>query len=82
MAAVVTGSADLRAGPEQRPRFAHVAVRLAEMHPVRADPLGQSHAVVDDECDVGVGADALKRLGQPSELMLAHVLDAQLERRD
>ncbi len=49
------------------------------MHSVRAEPLGQRHAVVDDEGDVGVGAQALQRLGQPRQLMLGDVLDPQLE---
>ena len=51
------------------------------MHAVRAEPLGQRHAVVDDEGDVGVGADALQRLGEPRQLMLVDVLHAQLEGR-
>ena len=70
------------AGPEQRARLARVAVALAEMDAVGAEPLGQADAVVDDEGDVGVGADPLQRLGQPRQLMLVDVLDPQLERRD
>ena len=68
-------------GPEQRPRLADVAVALAEVHAVGAEPLGQRHAVVDDEGDVRVGADALQRLGEPRQLMLVHVLDPKLECR-
>ena len=79
MAAVVAGAADLRAGTEQRPRLADVAVALAEVHAVGAEALGQRHAVVDDEGDVGIGADALKRLGESRQLMLVDVLHAQLE---
>ena len=67
-------------GPEQRPRLANVAVALAEMDAVGAEPLGQRHAVVDDERDVRVGADALQRLGEPRQLVLVDVLHAQLER--
>jgi hypothetical protein len=63
VAAVVAGPADLRRRPEQRPRFAHVPVALPEMHTVRAEPLRQRHAVVDDERHLSVGADALQRLG-------------------
>ena len=54
---------------------------LAEVNAVGAEPLGQRHAVVDDEGDVRVGADALQRLGEPRELMLGDVLHPQLERR-
>ena len=67
------------AGPEQRPRLADVAVALAEMDAVGAEPLGERHAVVDDERDVGVGADALQRLGEARQLMLVDILDPQLE---
>ena len=56
--------------------------RLAEVDAVGAEPLGQRHAVVDDERDVGVGADPLQRLGEPRQLMLVDILDPQLERRD
>ena len=56
--------------------------RLAEMDAVGAEPLRQRDAVVDDERDVGVGADALQRLGEPRQLVLVDVLDPQLERRD
>ena len=82
MAAVVAGPADLRAGAEQRARLADVAVGLAEMDAVGAEPLGQRHAVVDDERGVVIGADPLQRLGEARQLMLVDVLDAQLERGD
>ena len=52
------------------------------MHAIRAEPLGEAHAVVDDEGDARVRADALQRLRQPRELMLRNVLHAELERRD
>ena len=58
-------------GPEDRARLARIAVGLAEMDPVGVEPLGQADAVVDDEGDVGVGADPLQRLGQPRQLMLS-----------
>jgi len=51
------------------------------MHAVRAEAPGERHAVVDDEGDVRVGANALQGLRQPRELMLVDVLDPQLERR-
>ena len=83
MAAVVAGLADLRRRAEQRARLADVAVALAEVDAVGTEPLGKRHAVVDDERHVRIGADALQRLGEPRELMLVDVLDAQLEgRRD
>ena len=52
------------------------------MNAVGVDPLGQADAVVDDEGDVGVGADALQRLGEPRQLMLVDIFHPQLERRD
>src|SRR6185369_11048638 len=83
MAAVVAGPPDLGARPEQRPSLAKVAIRLADMNAVRAETLRQLHAVVDDEGDLGIGADALKRLSKACQLMLVEVLYAQLEgRRD
>ena len=81
MAAVVAGLADLRRRAEQRARLADVAVALAQVDAVGAEPLGQLHAVIDDERDIGIGADALQRLGEPRQLMLVDVLHAQLERR-
>ena len=81
MAAVMTGLADLRRRPEQRPRLAHVAVGLPEVHPVGTDALGEAHAVVDDEGDTRVGADALQRIGETRKLMLVHVLHPKLEGR-
>src|SRR3569623_691134 len=82
VAAVVTGHADLRLGAENRTRLARIAVVLAEMDTVRAEALGQRDAVVDDERHLAVGADALQRLGERRGLVLADVLDAELERRD
>ena len=81
MAAVVARLADLRGWPEQRPRLADIAVALAEVHAVGAEPLGQAHAVVDDERDIRIGANALQRLSEPRQLMLVHVLHPQLECR-
>ena len=79
----MAGHADLHRRAQASARASRgVAVALAEMHAVGAEPLGQADAVVDDERDVGVGADALQRLGQPRQLVLVDVLDAQLERRD
>src|SRR6476619_1418886 len=49
------------------------------MDTIRTKALGQSHAVVDDEGDAGVGADALEGLGEPRQLMLVNVLYSQLE---
>ena len=49
------------------------------MDAVGAEPFGQRHAVVDDEGDVGIGADALQRLGKPGERVLVDVLDPELE---
>src|SRR5690349_15243152 len=81
--AVVTSPADLRAGTEQRPRLANVAVGLPQMHPVRAQALRQGHAIIDDERHIRVRANSLQRLGEPRQLMLVGVLDPQLEgRRD
>jgi hypothetical protein len=79
VSAIVAGPADLRRRSEQRPRFTDVAVALAEVDTVRAEPLGQRHAVVDDERDVRVGTDALERVGEPRQLILADLLHAELE---
>ena len=79
VAAVVAGAADLRVGAEDRAGLLDVPVRLAEVNPVGAEPLGQRDAVVDDEGDVRVGADALQRLGEARQLMVFDVLDAKLE---
>jgi hypothetical protein len=81
MTAVVTCLADLRLWAEQRARFAHVAVLLAKMNAIRAQSPRKSHAVVDDEGDIRVGADALERLGEPSERVLLHLLHPKLECR-
>jgi hypothetical protein len=80
VAAVVAGAADLCGGPEDCPGFANVAIALAEMDSVGAKPLCKRDAVVDDEGDVCVGANALQRFGETGELVLLDILDAKLER--
>jgi len=65
MATVVAGLADLRRWAEQSPRPFYVAIALAEMHAVRAEPLRQRNAVVEDERDIGIGANPLQRFGEP-----------------
>ncbi len=82
MAAVVAGHSDLRLRSEQRPRLPNIAVLLAKVNAVGAKALGQLHAVVDDEGNARIGADALQRLGQPRKLMFGHVFHAQLEGSD
>jgi len=79
MPTVVAGPADLCRRSKQGPRFANVAILLAEMDAIGAEPLGQRHAVVDDECGTGVGAEPLQGLGQAGKLMLADVFHAHLE---
>lgn len=80
MAAVVTGLADLCRRAEQRPRFPHVSVTLPEMYAVRTDALCKGHAVIDDKGNLGVGTDALQRIGEADQLMLVNMLHAKLER--
>ena len=79
MAAIVTGDPDLRVGAEQGPRLPNVAVLLSEMNAVGTEPSGQRDAVVDDEGDPGVRADALQWLCQSGDLVLGPVLHPQLE---
>jgi hypothetical protein len=68
--------------PQALARFLRIAVLLAQMDPIGAEPLGQADRIVDDERHVAVGADALERFGQPRGGMIVHVLDAKLERGD
>src|SRR6185369_12763074 len=68
--AVVAGPADLRRRAEHRSRLANVAVGLAEVDPIGAEALSERNAVVDDEGDARIGADALKGLRQPGQWML------------
>jgi hypothetical protein len=82
MPAVVARHADLRLRAQQCPCFPNVAVLLAEVHAVCAEPLRQLHAVVDDEGHARVRADALQRFRQPGELMLRDILNAELKSRD
>ena len=49
----------LRSGAKQGPRFSNVSVRLAQVNAVGSQPFRQSHAVVDDEGDLRIGADPL-----------------------
>ena len=69
-------------GAEQRARLARIAVLLAEMDAVGAEPLRQRHVVVDDEGDVALGADPLQRLGEPGRLVLVDALHPELEGGD
>lgn len=81
MAAVVTGPADLRRRAECGAGYAYISVALAEVNSAGGKPFGKRDAVVDDESDIGVGADALQRLGKPGKVMLLPVLDTKLEGR-
>lgn len=78
----MAGDPDLRLAPERRARFAHITVGLAEMHPVRPQPLGQRDAVVNDERAIVRRADLLQRAGELSRLVLIDPLDPELERGD
>src|SRR5215210_1486515 len=60
----------------------YAAVLLAEMHSIGTQPLGEGHAVIDNEGNPGVRADALQGLCKTRELMLRNVLHAELEGRD
>ena len=79
VAAVVTGLADLGGRSQHGPRLLDIAVALSEVDAVRAEAPCKRDAVVDDERNVRVSADRLKRLCQACELMLVDVFDAKLE---
>ena len=72
MATVVACLADLRRGAKKRPRLPYVTVLLPEVNAVRTDALCKSHAVIDDERHVSIGADTLKRLRAPGKLVLVN----------
>ena len=78
----MTGDTDLGRRTKQPARIADVPIILAKMHPIRADALRQRGAVVDDERDLPLGADRLKRFGEPRRLMLVDPFYPDLERRD
>ena len=78
----MAGDADLLRWPQDVSGFARIAVRLAEMDAVRIQALCQADAVIDDERDIMIGANALKRIGQASNLMRIDVLHPQLECSD
>src|SRR5690606_24980323 len=82
MAAVVAGHADLSGGTKQSPRFAGIAVALAEMDSIGSNPLRQAHVVVDDEGDIPLGTDLLQWLGKPGGLVLVDSLHPELEGGD
>ena len=82
MAAVVAGHADLRRRAEHRARLARIAVALAEMHAVRAEPLRERDAVVDDERDVARGADRRSGSASARSPRAVDALQPELERRD
>ena len=79
MAAVMGGDADLRRGAEQGAGLARVAVVLAEMDSVGADPLRQRRRIVDDEGDLARGAKPLQRPGEARRLVLVDSLHPKLE---
>jgi len=81
VAAIVAGAPDLRRRPKERPRLADVAVTLPKVNAVGAEALRKADAVVDDEGDIRVRTNALKRLGEPRQIMLADILHAELESR-
>src|SRR5215213_4967560 len=60
----------------------YAAVLLAEMHSIGTQPLGEGHAVIDDEGDPRVRADALQGLCKTRELMLRNIFHSELEGGD
>jgi hypothetical protein len=82
MAATVAGNADLDLWPQIRTRFAQIAVLLAQMDPVRSEPLGQADRIIDDESHITRLAYPLERLCKDRRCMIVHAFDAKLERRN
>jgi hypothetical protein len=78
----MTGDPDLRLPPEHLARLAYFAIALTQVDPVSLQPLGESNAVVDDECHVARAADFQQRLSQTRGGVLVHPFDPELECRD
>ena len=81
MTAVMASDADLDLGAQQLARRLRIAIALPQMHAVRAEPLRQRDAVIDDESDVAVGAQPLQRFRRARDCIFVHALQPQLERR-
>ncbi len=79
--AVMAGHADLHFWPQYLARLSRVAVPLPQMHAIRAQPLGQRDAVVDDKGDLPLRAQLLQRLGREGDRVLIQALQPQLKRR-
>ena len=77
--AVVAGAADLGAGAQQRTRLGQAAIPLPQVHAIGAGLLRQIGAVIQDEGDIMGMADRQQRLAGAQHLVIAHVLQAQLE---
>jgi hypothetical protein len=82
VAAGMTGNADLRFLAQPVAGITRVAIALPQMHSIRAQSLGQTDRIVDDEGNFAVRANALQRFGEPRRFMLVHAFDAILEGRN
>jgi hypothetical protein len=76
----VARHADLRLRSELCARVARVAILLAEMDAVGAEPLGEADAVIDDERHVTGAADLDQRRRERSDAVIVDPLQPQLER--
>lgn len=82
MAAGIACDADLGVAPQRPARLLDGAVFLPQMNPVGSQSLGKADRIVDDEGGAPIGADLLQRLRQACGLVLIHILDPELERRN
>ena len=82
MAAIVAGDSDLRLTPQYLARFTGIAIILAQMHAIRAQPFGKGDAVIDDEGDVPISTNRLQGCGKARNRVVIQPLETQLKGSD
>ena len=76
----VTRHSDLSVAPQCLARLLRVSIILPQMDPIRLEPLGKGHTVIDDECNVMSSADILQRSCKPRGFVLVKAFNAVLKR--
>ena len=68
----MAGHPDLHVAAEHVARRTRIAIPLPEMHAVGAEPLGEPHAIVDDERHAPVRAEPPERRAELCDAVLVH----------
>lgn len=82
VAAIVARHPNLRLTSQNLSRLTRIAIVLPQMDAIGTQSFGKSNAVIDDEGDIVVSANSLKRLGRARNRVVVQPLQPQLKGSD